>query len=80
MKTRVLINPNLRLDGYLTVADLDEDVFGEVPVSGPCEVEVFEPVSGLTGHGYVASVDVVERTVTVSVDWNSLKVAGGSSR
>jgi hypothetical protein len=74
MRTRVRINPNLRLNGYLTVADLDEDVIGDIPTGGSFEVEVFEPLSGLSGYGYVVEVDTVERTVTVSVDWTALTV------
>jgi len=71
---RVRINPNLRLGRYLTMVDLDEDVAGELPATGPCEVRVYESVSGLTGRGYLVEVDPVGRTATLSVDWAALKL------
>jgi len=73
---RVRINPNLRLGKDRTMVDLDEDVFGDIPLSGAFQVVVFEPESGLTGWGFVVAVDTVERTVELSVDWGSLQVRG----
>ena len=75
MSTRIEINPNLRVDGDLTMADLDEDVFGDPP--RPMQaVEVFESSSGLVGRGWVTSVDQQERVVTLCVDWANLKLPG----
>lgn len=72
-RTRVEINPNLRVDGDYTIADLDEDVYGDRPM--PLEtVEVFESTSGLQGRGWVSAVDEAERTVTLLVDWANLDI------
>lgn len=71
--TRIQINPNLRLDGELTMVDLDEDVHGALPE--PFErVEVYEGVSGIVGIGWVTEVDLQERTVTLVVDWAGLTI------
>jgi len=75
MTTRIQINPNLRLDADCTIADLDEDVFGDIPAMNEA-VEVFEPESGLIGLGWVAAIDHQERTITVQVSWGSLTVPG----
>jgi hypothetical protein len=73
MRTRIEINPNLRIDGDLTIVDLDEDVYGEEP--GIFEaVEVFEPASGMVGKGWVTAIDRVERTITLTVDWANLSI------
>lgn len=78
MISRIQINPNLRVDGGNTVADLDEDVHGATPAAGD-PVVVFEPMSGLVGRGWVVEVDHDERHVTVSVDWASLKVTSNNT-
>ncbi len=72
--TTIQINPNLRVDGDKTMADLDDDVHGEAPHLFD-QVVVVEPMSGLVGRGWVTEVDEVERTVTLAVDWSSLRVA-----
>lgn len=73
MASRIQINPNLRLDDHLTMADLDEDVFGDTPAIGEL-VEVFEPESGIVGRGWVAAVDQDERTISIVVEWGSLTI------
>ncbi|MGL5857394.1 MAG: hypothetical protein ACRC35_03125 [Angustibacter sp.] len=70
---RVQINPNLRVDRECTIADLDEDVTGTVQVAD--EVDVYEPVSGLAGHGRVEQIDVQEREVKLWVAWSTLRVS-----
>ena len=67
----IQINPNLRVDRGMTMADLDEDVHGGTPHLLE-QVVVFEPVSGLVGSGWVAEIDEAERTVTLVVNWSSL--------
>ncbi len=78
MRISVEINPNLRVDGDKTVADLDEDVHGGAPVAGEW-VGVFEPQSGLYGEGWVLEVDEVEREVLLGVAWGALRLPEGNS-
>ncbi len=73
MVTQIEINPNLRVQGDLTVADLHEDVTGPTPQTGDL-VEVYERVSGLAGRGQVVEVDESDGSVTVWVDWAGLRV------
>lgn len=72
--TTIQINPNLRVDGDKTMADLDEDVHGPTPQVLD-QVIVVEPTSGLAGRGWVTEIDAEERVVTVAVDWSSLRLA-----
>lgn len=72
--TTIQINPNLRVDGDKTMADLDEDVHGPAPRQND-QVIVLEPLSGLVGRGWITEIDSEERTVTLIVDWSSLQVA-----
>ena len=73
VRTRVEINPNLRVDGDCTIASLDDDVYGTPPRLLDA-VEVFEPSSGLQGRGWVREIDVQERTITLIVDWANLMI------
>jgi hypothetical protein len=70
-RTSIEINPNLRIDGIYTIVDLDEDIQGDTPRLLDA-VEVFESSSGLFGQGWVTSIDEVERTVTLLIDWANL--------
>jgi hypothetical protein len=70
-RTRVEIDPNVRVRGDGTFAGLD-DVTG--PVSAGDAVEVYEPESGLAGDGVVTEVDKDRKLVCLSVDWPSLVV------
>lgn len=72
--TTIQINPNLRVDGDKTMADLDQDVHGAEPQVFD-QVIVLEPASGLVGRGWVTEIDTDERTVTLAVDWSSLRLA-----
>lgn len=72
-RTRVEINPNLRVEGDCTIAHLDEDVYGDRPRMLET-VEVFESTSGLQGRGWVTEIDEGERTVTLIVDWANLDI------
>lgn len=74
MTARVQINPNLRLDQYYTMADLDEDVQGDLQESFSELVQVYEPISGLVGRGWVTNIDKFERTLTLMVEWSSLTI------
>lgn len=61
------------------MADLDEDVQGDL-AGRPYElVQVFEPESGLVGRGYVSEIDEDERTITLWVDWADLHVSDSSA-
>jgi hypothetical protein len=77
--TRIEINPNLRLPGGLTVADLDDDVHGSLDRLHQ-EVDVFESASGLHGVAWVMGVDEEERTVTLLVDWGRLSLPDNTNR
>jgi hypothetical protein len=71
MTARVEINPNLRFDDVYTMVDLDHDVDGEI--GGVFDlVVVYESESGLLGRGWITDIDLVDRTVTVQVDWANL--------
>ena len=71
-RTRILINPNLRLNDTYTMVDLTEDVLGPQPKVGE-EVEVFtaEPLNWV-GTGRVTTIDRAGNTITLAVDWPSL--------
>ncbi len=83
MTISVQINPNLRVAGDCTVADLDEDVHGWSPIHGRLmsgvEVTVYEPHSGLIGRGWLVDVDEVERTVTIKVEWGQLQLPANTT-
>jgi hypothetical protein len=68
-KTRVAIDPNVRVRGNGTYAGF-EDVEG--PVAPNEAVEVYEAESGLTGQGRVTDIDVNGELIYLSVDWSSL--------
>lgn len=70
MKTRIAIDPNIRVRGNGTYAGF-EDADGPLVVGDI--VEVFEPESGLAGQGNVADVDNERELVYLSVEWASLK-------
>lgn len=72
-RTRIEINPNLRIDRDCTIVDLDEDIYGARPRVLET-VEVFESVSGLQGRGWVSEIDEEERTLTLIVDWANLDI------
>lgn len=73
VRTRIEINPNLRVDGDCTIASLDDDVYGARPKVLET-VEVFESTSGLQGRGWVREIDLDDRTVTLIVDWANLDI------
>src|SRR6476660_2930710 len=68
----VEINPNLRFRDEATVADLDEDVLGDIAVGDV--VAVWERGSGITGRAWVSDVDIVNRQVRLVVDWANLRI------
>jgi hypothetical protein len=70
-RTRVAIDPNVRVRGNGTFASL-EDATG--PLSAGDAVEVYEPESGLAGDGVVTEVDKDRELVYLSVDWPSLAI------
>ncbi|GAA1154476.1 hypothetical protein F4556_005002 [Kitasatospora gansuensis] len=67
--TKIRIDPNVRVRGNLTYAGLD-DVTGELKEHA--EVEVYEPESGLAGHGHVEQIDLERGLVYVAVHWKTL--------
>lgn len=69
-RTRIAIDPNVRVRGNGTYASFD-DVTGAIAVNEP--VQVYEPESGLTGEGRVTDIDPERELVYLSVDWASLK-------
>ncbi|GHE41985.1 hypothetical protein GCM10017673_50230 [Streptosporangium violaceochromogenes] len=70
MKTRIAIDPNIRVRGNGTYAGF-EDADGPLAVGDI--VEVFEPESGLAGQGNVADVDNERGLAYLSVEWASLR-------
>lgn len=68
-RTRVVIDPNVRVRGNGTYAGF-EDVTG--PIALDEAVEVYEPESGLAGKGRVTDIDGQRELVYLSVDWSSL--------
>lgn len=74
MKTRIAIDPNIRVRGNGTYAGL-EDANGPLAVGDA--VEVFEPESGLAGQGSVTGVDNERELVYLSVEWASLMLQLG---
>ncbi len=70
MRTRIAIDPNVRVRGNETYAGF-EDVRGKVPDVG-VQVEVWEPESGVVGVGKVTEIDQDRQLVYVKVDWTSL--------
>ena len=70
MRTKVVIDPNVRVRGQLTFAGL-EDVKGPLRVGQA--VDVFEPESGLVGEGRVVEIDPAHGLVYLSVDWASIR-------
>lgn len=75
-KTRVAIDPNIRIRGNSTYAGF-EDVDGPIAVGEM--VEVIESESGLVGQGKVTEIDGERKLVYLSVDWASLTDMGTSS-
>ncbi len=70
MRTRITIDPNIRVRGNGTFAGF-EDVQG-VPVVGG-EVEVWEPESRVVGSGRVTAIDHDRGLVYLAVEWSSLR-------
>jgi hypothetical protein len=68
-KTRVTIDPNVRVRGNGTYAGF-EDVTGPMAVGET--VEVHEPESGLVGVASITEIDGSSELVYLSVDWSSL--------
>lgn len=68
--TRVEIDLNVRVRGNWTFTGL-EDADGPVEVGDI--VQVFEPESGLEGHGRVEEVDEARQLIYLSVDWASVR-------
>lgn len=71
-KTRVAIDPNVRVRGNETYAGLD-GVTGSIAAGDA--VEVYEPESGLAGDGIVTEIDKDRGLVYLSVNWPSLVIA-----
>lgn len=71
VKTRIAIDPNIRVRGNATFAGF-EDVQGS-PVHLGAIVEVFEPESGIVGIGEVVEIDEDRKLIFLAVDWASLK-------
>lgn len=70
VKTRIAIDPNIRVRGTGTYAGF-EDADGPLAVGDV--VEVFEPESDLVGKGSVTDVDAERELVYLSVEWASLR-------
>lgn len=72
MRTRIAIDPNVRLKGNETYAGFEDvqDV-QDVPDVGD-EVEVWEPESRVVGFGRVTAIDNDRRLIYLTVDWASL--------
>jgi hypothetical protein len=70
MRTRIAIDPNVRVWGDKTYAGF-EDVQG-IPVVGGY-VEVWESESGASGFGQVTAIDHDRGLVYLSVDWAALR-------
>lgn len=68
-KTRIVIDPNVRVRGNGTYAGF-EDVDGPIAVGE--DVQVYEHESGLVGKGRVTEIDRERELVYLSVDWPSL--------
>jgi hypothetical protein len=76
VKTRIEIDPNVRVRGQLTFAGF-EDVRG--PLRLGQTVVVFEPESDLVGEGRVVEIDVARELVILGVDWASLQPRAGET-
>jgi hypothetical protein len=74
VKTRIEIDPNVRVRGQLTFAGF-EDVYG--PLRLGQTVEVYEPESNLVGEGRVVEIDIARQLVILGVDWASLRPEAG---
>lgn len=72
MTVRVRIDPNVRVRGNMTYADVDDDVFGGDARIGH-EVEVFEEEAGIVGRGRICEIDRQTNLVYLWVNWASLK-------
>lgn len=70
MKTRIVIDPNVRVRKNQTFAGF-EDVFG-IPVVGGL-VEVVEVESGVTGPATVTEIDHDRNLVYLAVEWAALR-------
>lgn len=75
MTIRIRIDPNVRVRGNLTYADIDDDVSGGDLRLG-CGVEVFEDEACISGTGRVCEIDLIKNLVYVAVDWASLTEKG----
>lgn len=69
MRTRVEIDPNVRVRGNETFSGF-EDVAGPLVLGR--EVDVYEPEGGVVGTGTITDIDVERELVYVRVDWSSL--------
>jgi hypothetical protein len=74
VKTRIEIDPNVRVRGQLTFAGL-EDVYG--PLRLGQTVEVFEPEGDIVGEGRVVEIDIARQLVILGVNWASLRPRAG---
>ena len=70
MTARVAIDLNVRVRGNQTYAGF-EDVDGSLAPGD--DVEVYEPETGLVGHGRVTDVDDTRQLVYLIVDWAGLR-------
>lgn len=74
MRSTIIIDPNVRVEGGLTFAGFEDLVDGEVPGVGTA-VRVREPEADLEGTGKVARVDRERSLVYLHVDWTTLRPA-----
>ena len=70
MKTRIRIDPNMRVRGNHTLAER-QDVEGPVVVGAA--VEVYEPEADILGLGRIVEVDADRDLIVIAVDWPSLR-------
>ena len=75
MRTRIAIDPNVRVRQNETYAGF-EDVDGLLQIG--TTVEVWEPESGIAGHGRITEIDWDRALVYLSVEWASLRESPGS--
>jgi hypothetical protein len=70
VKTRIRIDPNIRVRGNHTLAER-HDVDGPILVG--TAVEVYEPEADIVGNGRVVEVDTDRDLIVLAVDWPSLR-------
>lgn len=71
MKTRIRIDPNIRVRGNHTLAE-SQDVEGPLVVGEA--VEVYEPEADIVGTGRVVEIDDDRDLIVLAVDWPSMRL------